>query len=182
MTACTRTAEQLAGGGPLPPELASHQATCSACGQLARLPPLLALASAARTGTEPAPGFDSRMLASAGRQLRGPSRRRVAATTTALVAIALTCVLLLGRLWLQPEQTRSARRAVGSPAPAAAPSPSPGADAPPSFADRGPDSPLWAELPALLDVNAALAFRADWTKLEAPLAPYRLLLELEEIQ
>ena len=166
MTPCDQVAERLAVGDALGETLDAHVATCPACSRLLRVPGLVA--STARA-TEPAPGFSVRVTAGARRRIAVRRRNRVA-----LLAAAAAAVLLVGGT--------AALRPAEPPLPAAFMTPGevtpldrPVAESP----DADPtltDDELARALVRLADVDAALRPAANWTTIEAPLAPYRALL------
>ena len=122
----------------------------------------LARAGARARAAAPLPGFESRMLDGAHRRLASPPRRWLVAAGVAAIAVAVLCGFWLARAGgggaKQPE--RRAAAPVGLPS------------------SDGSDGAVRADPPPF-DVRGALASQADWSRIEAPLAPYQRLLGLQ---
>ncbi|MCC6994335.1 MAG: hypothetical protein IT370_06865 [Deltaproteobacteria bacterium] len=132
---------------------------------------LLARASAARA-VAPAPGFESRVQTAAAARLGRPARGRWLTRGLAGAAVAaVVLALLVGRWWGQ----RVTRRAPQPVALRGATGPQPGAS--PLVLSAEEEAALWQELPVLLDARFALAYQADWSRYQARLEPYRVLVE-----
>jgi len=132
---------------------------------------LLARSSAARA-VAPAPGFESRVQTAAAARLgrRAGGRWLMVGLAGSAVA-AVVLALLVGRWWGQRTTPRTSQpvalRGATGPQPGAAP----------VLLSAEEEAALWQELPALLDARVALAYQADWSRYEARLEPYRVLVE-----
>jgi hypothetical protein len=175
---CDLVAEHLALGEPLGADGDAHVAACPACARLVRVPGLVA--ATARPLALPA-GFAARMQVGARATLAVRRRTRFATMTVAAASVAAVATFAITR--------RDAAPAPGAMDPWAARQPisshdpgrdheQPSAPRPEPRLDHVPDrDPLTLRLVRLADVDAALAPSAPWHRIEAPLAPYRHLLD-----
>ena len=163
-TTCDLVAERVALGEPLG-DAADHAATCPRCRRLAALPTEL---GATRREIDPGLGFTARMTAGAQHRIVVRKRRRIAAGLAAGVAAASLGVFMVTR---EPAQTSQEV-----------------AFAPPQLpqpAMQQPDTDPWASDEADEDVRELLqlasdperGFKADWGRIQKPLAPYRVVLQ-----
>ncbi|MCE9578010.1 MAG: hypothetical protein K8W52_33065 [Deltaproteobacteria bacterium] len=171
---CDLVAEHLALGEPLGADGDAHVAACLACARLVRMPGLVA--AAARPAVVP-PGFAARIQVGARAELAARRRNRVATMALAAASVAAVATFAITRQSDAPHAGAmdpwAARQPVASHDPGrelpAAPKPEP-------RLDHTPD-PLTARLVHVADIDDALAPSASWTRIEAPLAPYRHLLD-----
>jgi multisubunit Na+/H+ antiporter MnhG subunit len=171
MTPCDHVAERLALGEALG-ELDAHVATCPACTGLVRMPTMFAATAHA---AEPAPGFSARMTVGARGRIAARRRNRMATITAAAAA-----VFLIGGSVASREPARSLQGAMRplmemTPLDSSA-AERPVAERPADDVPATTDDELAAALVRLADVDGALLPATDWSRIEAPLAPYRILL------
>jgi multisubunit Na+/H+ antiporter MnhG subunit len=171
MTPCDHVAERLAMGEPLG-DLDAHVATCPACTGLVRMPQMFAVTAHA---AEPAPGFSARMTVCARGRIAARRRNRMAVMTAAAAAVFLVGGSVATREPARPlhgamrpllEMTPLDRSVAERPV----------AEQPSDDLPATSDDELAAALVRLADVDGALVPAADWSRVEAPLAPYRILL------
>ena len=169
MTPCDTVAERIALGEPLD-ELAEHAAGCARCRGLVALPAELATL---HRDADPGLGFTSRMTAGAQQRLAARRRRRIAAGMCGMVAAAALAVLVVTRT---PAAGPGAQPAPAQPMPAALDTTSHHAKPDPW---KDPAPAVDPDVRSLLHLAHAARVRhhARWSHLEAPLAPYRALLQ-----
>jgi hypothetical protein len=173
MTPCEAVVERLALGEPRDPDLDAHVATCPACARLVRVPGLVAATASAQ---EPAPGFSARMTVGARRRIAVRRRNRMAT-----LALAAAGVLLAGGAAATRQREHSLQGAMRplmelSPIEPSRVAERHDRDDQPDPAPKLDDDDLAGEIDRIANLDANLAPSADWSHIEAPLAPYRDLL------
>lgn len=173
---CDLVAEHLALGEPLGADGDAHVAACPACARLVQMPRLVA---AAVRPAELPPGFAARIQLGARAELAARRRHRVATMALAAASVAAVGTFAITRRTDAPSQGAMDPWAARPPIASRDPDREqarPAALQPEPRLDHTPDA-LTARLVHLADVDDALAPSAPWTHIEAPLAPYRHLLD-----
>jgi hypothetical protein len=176
MYPCDLVAERLAVGEPLGADGDAHVAACPACARLVRLPGMVA---ATAREPEPGPGFAARMQVGARAELAARHRTRVAALTLATAAAVLLVGVFVTRRHHDDAQPGTMAR-YSTPQPISTSSEhhtQPVHDRATAATAAVPDDRFAARLVRISDIDDALAPSPAWHRIEAPLAPYRELLD-----
>ncbi|HET9621144.1 MAG TPA: hypothetical protein VFP84_07250 [Kofleriaceae bacterium] len=158
---CDQVAERVALGESLG-ELAGHAMSCASCQGLMAVSSQL---GAVHHDVDPGLGFTARMTVGAQHRLGVRRRRKLAVGFAATIACGAFGVFVVTHT---PEEASNVARPAmathGSDQPAAAP-------------DAGDATEDLTSLVRLADVDHSRNIAADWSAVEAPLAPYKKLLK-----
>ncbi|HTR49461.1 MAG TPA: hypothetical protein VMJ10_02065 [Kofleriaceae bacterium] len=168
MTECDIVAERVALGDPLG-DLAEHAASCARCRRLAALPAEL---GAARSVADPGLGFSARLTAGAQQRIAQRRRRRIAGALASTLAAAAAVMAVVAR---QPAPGYALDPSL-FPRPAVRLSHDPWQDPEPTPAKPTHDvDPDVRTLVHFARYERAPHAHAHWSRIEKPLAPYRML-------
>lgn len=166
MTTCDHIAHRLAAGERLNDDQRAHTELCTACGLTLEATSTLGAIGRARAEVVPGPGFSSRVASRAWDRVAQRRRNRVLGVTFAASG-AVAAAALAVALWRGDPPTAATLETAAAP--------TAGAMAP--VVDDVADGDADRDLLWLTDAERALTHSANWDFIEAPVAPYALLLD-----